>query len=149
MTLSLRPAVLDDAERIFAWRNSEEVRRVSFDQREIGWEEHLRWLHGVLANPDRHLLIAEQDGEPVGVLRFDVAEDAAEVSVFLAPGLSGKGLGTAVLRSGVQWARERLGGVARLTARVRPGNEASLRVFGKAGFSETYRVFELNMAGKQ
>lgn len=149
MTLSLRPAALDDAQRIFAWRNSEEVRRVSLTEREIEWGEHLSWLRGVLANPERHLLIAEQDGVPVGVLRFDVAEEDAEVSVFLAPGLSGKGLGTAVLQSGVQWAKERLAGVARLKARIRAGNEASLRVFGKAGFSEAYRVFELNMAGDQ
>lgn len=149
MMLNLRPATLDDAQRVFAWRNSEEVRRFSISNREIGWDEHFSWFQGVLENPQRHMFVAEREGEPVGVFRLDWADGRAEVSIFLAPGMSGQGLGAAILHLGIGWARENLAGVTKLIARIKAQNEASLHLFGKVGFEEAYRVFELDMVKKK
>ena len=145
MNLCLRPAVEADAERVYSWRNHPLVRRASLDTREIPWEEHLAWFRRALESAERRLLIAEQDESPVGVLRFDVKEEQAEISIYLDPGRTGQGLGTAMLRAGVEWARGKLQGVKVLSARIRPDNPGSLKAFEKAGFSESWRVYDMNL----
>ena len=88
-------------------------------------EEHQRWLREVLADPAQHLLVAEQDGQPIAVLRYGVTGLEAEVSVFLLPGLTGRGLGTAVLEEGNRWLRVHLPQLARIRARILADNTAS------------------------
>jgi len=147
MTLQLRRAVEGDAAKVFPWRNDETVRRVSLDTREIAWEEHRDWFCRTLERADRNLLIAEDGEMPVGVLRFDVEGDVAEISIFLDPKLVGRGYGSAMLREGATWARRNLVGVAILRAKVKPDNPASSRAFEKAGFAEAWRVYDLSLCG--
>lgn len=95
--LTLRPATLADAERLFAWRNDPATRAASVHDGEVAWEEHLAWLNSSLASLARDLLIAEEDGEPVGTVRID-RTDETEVSWTVAPGHRGKGYGAAMVR---------------------------------------------------
>ncbi len=145
MNISLRLARADDAERVFAWRNDPSVRSASFDSREIAWEEHRAWFLRTLERVDRSLLIAEQEEKPVGVVRFDVVDEVVEVSIFLDPALTGQGYGTTMLREGVTWVRRNLAGVHTLRAKVKPDNPASMKIFENAGFSESLRVYDLNL----
>jgi RimJ/RimL family protein N-acetyltransferase len=72
---------------------------------------------------------------PVGTVRLDRrAPDEAEVSITIAPGARGRGLARPAIELGVEHARATWG-VARLTARIRPENAASLRAFAAAGFA--------------
>ena len=48
----------------------------------VSWPTHRAWFEIALVDPDRRVLIGEADGEPVGVLRFDVVEDEATASVY-------------------------------------------------------------------
>jgi UDP-2,4-diacetamido-2,4,6-trideoxy-beta-L-altropyranose hydrolase len=132
--VSLRRATLDDQARLLAWRNAPEVRAASFDPRMLTREEHQRWLRAVLADPARHLLVAELGGQPVAVLRYDVAGAEAEVSIFLLPGLAGRGIGTAVLRAGSRWLQGVLPQTGSVRARILPSNPASRAAFRKAGY---------------
>lgn len=145
MMLHLRPAVEADAERVFPWRNDPAVRGASLDPREIAWEDHRAWFRTTLERADRRLLVAESEGVAVGVLRFDLDGMQAEISIYLDPAKIGRGLGTAVLLAGVEWAKRNLSGVRALTARVRPDNPVSLKVFEKAGFAESWRVYDLKL----
>jgi len=145
MMLQLRRAEEGDAARVFSWRNDESVRRVSLDPGEIAWEEHSDWFRCSIERSDRSLLIAEDGETPVGVLRFDVAGEVAEISIFLNPELVGRGYGTAMLREGTAWARLNLAGVKTLRAKIRPDNPASSHAFEKAGFAEVWHVYDLNL----
>jgi RimJ/RimL family protein N-acetyltransferase len=132
--ITLRPARPDDAPRLFAWANDPVTRAASFGRAPIAWEEHVTWLAAVLGDPDRRLWIAEEAGEPVGQLRVDRTPDGVgTVSIGLAPGVRGRGLGRTVLRAGIAAAVRELG-IGRARAVVMAANEPSRRLFEGAGF---------------
>ncbi len=53
----VRSAELEDAHRVFPWRNAVEVRRHSVDARPLDLGDHLAWFGRTLADPWRRLLI--------------------------------------------------------------------------------------------
>lgn len=134
--IRLRPANRDDAASLHDWRNHPVVRAVSRSAEKIEYAQHLRWLDAVLADPDRYLLIGQRDGQPVGVLRFDVEQDAAEVSIYLTPERIGRGEGAALLLAGEAWLRAERPAVRCLNAWVNTGNGASQRLFERCGYDQ-------------
>lgn len=148
--LVLRPASAEDGAALFAWRNHPDTRAHAFDSAAIDPDTHARWLSGVLADPGRSLLIGEDAGRPVGVLRYDV--DAGEpslalVSIYLVPGLAGRGYGTRLLLAGERWLAAHRPGVTRLEAAIRAGNDASLGAFRAAGYLPRHAVLGKEIDG--
>lgn len=130
----LRPAGADDAVAVWSWRQDADTRAASFSGGDIALDDHLAWFADGLVDDRRRLYIVEAAGVPAGVVRFDGHGDGRwEISINLAPGARGAGLGAPAIDAGVA----RLAGdetVSEVTARVRPTNEASLRAFRRAGF---------------
>ncbi|ASU40580.1 UDP-2,4-diacetamido-2,4,6-trideoxy-beta-L-altropyranose hydrolase [Herbaspirillum sp. meg3] len=139
--VSLRPAIGDDCERLFAWRNDPAVRRSSFNQDPLEWESHARWFEATLRRPDRILLVAEMEGDGGGVLRYDLDGYSATVSVYLAPDSMGKGLGAHLLATGSSWMEQHHPQIVELIAAVMPDNKASISAFLKAGFDMKHFIF--------
>ncbi len=138
-SIELRPASLADAELLLRWRNDPGVREASRTTAAVEPAEHESWLHEVIADPDRVLLIAELEGDPIGQVRFDRRTgDEREISVSLAATRRGSGLGTELIRLGTQWLQSEMGPVP-VIAEVRDGNDASMRAFRAAGFREAGR----------
>lgn len=129
--VTLRAATAADADLLLAWRNDPATRAASFTTGEVDPAGHRAWLAARLADPACSVWIAEQDGTPIGQVRLDGDADEAEISVGLAPEARGRGLGAAVIAKACA-----AGAAATVLARVRPGNEASLRAFRQAGFSD-------------
>lgn len=132
--VDLRHATLRDAELLHRWRNDPSVRAVSHTTDEIPWETHVRWLESSLARGDRHVLVAERRGRPLGTLRFDVSGDRATVSIAVDPALHGSGLGPAILDAGDAWLKANDARVRTCRAEIRDGNDASVRAFLAAGY---------------
>ena len=133
--LGLRPARADDAAWLFDWANDPATRAASFDRAPIPWPDHVAWLAAVLAAPDRRLWIAEEAGVPVGQVRVDRGPDGlGVVSIGLAPGARGRGLGRVALQMGIAAATRELG-IRRARAVVMATNVASRRLFEGAGFT--------------
>lgn len=132
--VQLRRACMQDAALLHRWRNDPSVRAVSHSMDEIPWDTHVRWLEASLQNGDRHVLIAERHGLPVGTLRFDVSADSATVSIAVEPRLHGAGLGPAILEAGDRWLGIHDSRVRLCRAEIRAGNEASARAFTAAGY---------------
>ncbi|MCS6802856.1 MAG: UDP-2,4-diacetamido-2,4,6-trideoxy-beta-L-altropyranose hydrolase [Chloroflexota bacterium] len=129
--LRLRPANSEDCDLVYQINAHPAVRRWSFTSGAIALEEHRRWFAAKLADPACLLFVAEENGEPVGVLRYDLAGDEATVSIAIDPQRQGRGYGTAVLQAGSAL----LGGRAvRVRALIKPDNVASIRVFTSAGY---------------
>jgi RimJ/RimL family protein N-acetyltransferase len=122
---------------VWEWRNDPVTRAVSVTTSEVPWAGHSSWFEAVLADPSRHLLVGSCGDERVGVVRFDALGPGAwEVSVNLAPGARGRGLAVPLLRAGRAW----LGGherVESVKALVSDSNEASLRTFRSAGYTQS------------
>ncbi|MFN8535694.1 MAG: UDP-2,4-diacetamido-2,4,6-trideoxy-beta-L-altropyranose hydrolase [Dehalococcoidia bacterium] len=129
--VTLRQAGPDDQALVYAINNHPAVRRWSFSTGSIAWEDHVRWFAGKLADPRCLLYIAEDECEPVGLLRLELRGDEATVSVGVDPGWHGRGYGTAILRAGLAAV---VGRAATLRAVIKPENAASIRAFTSAGY---------------
>lgn len=135
-SLTLRPGTADDADRLLAWRNDPTTRAMSGDTGEIDRATHVAWLGRRLADPDTRLFIAEAGGEAAGYVRFDGRDGGGcEVSIALAPDHRGQGLARPMLGEGCRLIRAERP-QRPITARVRPGNAASNRLFLACGFIE-------------
>ncbi len=139
--LQLRPATADDCDAIWAWRNAEQVRRFSGDSAAIPLERHRAWYAGVLADPERLLLVGEIGGQPAGVLRYDRKQGQATVSVYLTPAFLGQGIGASLVAAGSAHAARHWPQLERIEALVRPQNAASAAVFAAAGFAHEFEMF--------
>jgi UDP-2,4-diacetamido-2,4,6-trideoxy-beta-L-altropyranose hydrolase len=142
--IHVRPARPEDREAIYQWRNHPDTRAQSFDSAAISRQGHERWFAAVLADPTRHLLIGEEAGRPLGVLRYDAGMETpslAVVSLYLVPGLAGRGYGTRLLLAGNRWLAERHPEMATLEAAIGVGNAASLGAFRAAGFTPHHAVY--------
>jgi UDP-2,4-diacetamido-2,4,6-trideoxy-beta-L-altropyranose hydrolase len=140
--IQVREATAGDARAMFEWRNHESVRRMSHRSAPVTWAEHEAWLEAVAADANRILLIGERHGRPVGVVRFDLDDTHAEVSIYRVPSPDGRGLGTALLRAAERWLATRRPDVRRLSADVLEGNEPSHRLFRSAGYRTRVRTYE-------
>jgi len=128
--IALRPASMDDAEVLWLWRNDPVTRRQSRNPDAIAWKDHIRWLGPILADPRRVLLIAEQNGTGVGMVRFDPLEPGGhEVSISVASEHRGSGIGKAILKAGCAQIR-----TTAINAFVQAGNKPSRRMFESLEF---------------
>jgi pseudaminic acid synthase len=132
--VSLQRATAAHGPFLLDLRNDEATVRASLVSRPAEEAEHVLWLESTLAMKERVLWVAHlPTGEPVGQLRLDMRPHGlAEVSLAVASGFRGRGIAAALLRLAEDKARER--GVQTLTATIRGDNDASLRVFRRAGY---------------
>lgn len=144
--VTTRRAMIDDAAMILAWRNDPYVRSVSRDKRVIEWKAHLAWFERIIASPDHLLLIAEKNGLPVGVVRFDrLSDHRHEISLYLNPVVAGRRLGLAMISVAQQaLSREQARDLV-ILAETLPGNAVSQRLFRSAGYTQSGDHFELQL----
>jgi UDP-2,4-diacetamido-2,4,6-trideoxy-beta-L-altropyranose hydrolase len=141
LPISLRRAGKEDRDRLLAWRNHEENRRFSFSTATIDPETHNNWFAHTLAYPGRVLLIGELASRPVGVLRYDLNQNEALVSIYMVPGEHGHGHGAPLLEAGTRWLRKHHPEVGRIKAEILSANLPARKVFAEAGFNEQFATF--------
>ncbi len=132
-SLGLRPAETGDVLRLYKWANDPATRAASFSSAPIAWEAHQRWFAERLADPSSRLFILSDGETPAAIARFSIEHQEATISVLVAPGRRGSGLGAPViLRASHECFRA--SGVQRIVAFIRPENAASRSVFVRAGY---------------
>lgn len=132
--LRYRPATRADSDTLLVWRNDPEVREMSRSTEPVEREHHEAWLAGALADPDRALLVVEDAGKPAGTVRFDREGDHAEISVTVAPGRRGGGVGSRAIREAAELELAARPSLRLIIAEVHERNVRSLRAFEKAGY---------------
>lgn len=132
--IEIRVARLDDSESLFEWRNHPAIRMASRNPELINREDHQKWFASVQASPDKLLLIGQREGLPVGVVRFDIQGDTAEVSIYLVPNIQQPGQGRELLQSAEKWLTANRPGLNKISAYVLGGNERSQYLFAGAGY---------------
>jgi UDP-2,4-diacetamido-2,4,6-trideoxy-beta-L-altropyranose hydrolase len=132
--IELRGATQGDSKLLFEWRNHPSIRAISINSDPIPWESHQQWFDKVLQDANRPLYIAEQAGTAVGVIRFEIDNTQAVVSLYLAPDKNGRGLGTQLLLLGEQQLLQGRPEILKIVATVLEGNEASHRLFRRCGY---------------
>ena len=140
--ISVRRANASDIRNIYRWRNDPSIRRHCGNPRQIAWKEHARWFEESLQRTDRLLFVGECNTLPAGVVRFDLLEGgAAEVSLYLAPELVGKGYGRALLEAGERELHRHHPDTGEIRAQVLVENTASGKLFRSAGYRRIREMF--------
>ncbi len=133
--LSLRFARSEDKKTLFRWRNIEEIVALSSSRRHVTWDEHSAWFDQALMGDRCIILIVEAKGEPIGLVRFDSrGNDGSIISIYLIPGETGKGRGTALIQAACNRAITAWPHLQWVEAKIRSDNERSIVVFRRAGF---------------
>jgi len=127
--IEIRRATENDSGKLFEWRNHPSIRAASRNSGSIDWDSHCSWLSAVLADKDRELLVGYIGDEPIGVVRFDKAEDAAEISIYLVPEAGFTGQGRSLLLSAERWLKDHRPDIQKILAEVLGSNPASQKLF--------------------
>lgn len=131
----LRRVRSDDVDLVREWRNDEDAVRFSVNGRRVSPDEHARWFADQMRNSERLFWIAEEHGDPVGQVRVDVRDREGTVSIVVAPGQRGRGMGTSILRALLSEMAHHPE-VDTLIALAHQDNAASLRAFERSGFRD-------------
>jgi RimJ/RimL family protein N-acetyltransferase len=143
----LRRALLDDCYDVWQWNFAPDVRELSRDPRVVTFVEHARWYEQRLARGEP-MWIIEDRGVGCGVVRIDLLAHGSSafgssgaagrfaglgeygrISIALAAGARGRGLGQRAIREAcAAW-----GGP--VVAEIRIDNEASQACFEACGFA--------------
>lgn len=92
-----------------------------------------RRLREGIDQPGTAMFVAEAGGEPIGMLRIDKAGyGVAELGMLVAAAWRRRGVGSALLRAGIAWARE--AGAHKVTLQVWPHNQAAISLYERFGF---------------
>jgi len=95
--MPLRAANIDDAKCVLNILRSSRNEFLPYAKSVHTIEQDLRWISKQLI-PSGSVVIAECDGEPVGVLATSVSDGVAWINqLYIAPGYIGKGHGTQLL----------------------------------------------------
>jgi len=128
-TIKMRLAEDSDSMRIFTWRNHPRVRSNSRSTDEVSWPDHERWFDQRSGKVNQPILIGEVKGEPIGVVRFDISDGVAEVSIYLVPDSGKSGLGRGLLSQAERWLRKHHPNLTAIRARVLSQNIPSRKLF--------------------
>ena len=141
--ISLKKTSINDLEKLFLWRNHIDIRNVSKNKNKIDFESHKIWFMKVLNDPSKHIFIAYDsiENEDLGVLRFDIVNKVAEISVYLNPEKTHpSGLGTKILKSGENWLLENTD-IEIIKAIVLSENKISKKFFEKNNYTEEHSAY--------
>jgi UDP-2,4-diacetamido-2,4,6-trideoxy-beta-L-altropyranose hydrolase len=141
--LYIREAIFTDANITWSWRNNKLTRQYFFNDIEIKIDDHIKWWCESLDSKERKLLLGFLSGIPIGVVRFDFENTcSANISIYLNPDLTGKGLGKRLMLEAEKWFSAKFNLVTKLTAEVKIENQISERMFIACGFKRDYIVFK-------
>jgi UDP-2,4-diacetamido-2,4,6-trideoxy-beta-L-altropyranose hydrolase len=127
--IKMRQAVEADSKNIFEWRNNPKIRKASKNSDPISWEGHRRWFDAVLTDKSFELIIGSLEEKVVGVVRFDIKDDASEVSIYLVPDGGFSGYGSSLLLSAEQWLKKNRPEIRTIKANVLGENGISQNLF--------------------
>ena len=130
----IRPMQASDLDMVLAWRNHPDIRRHMLTQHLITTEEHRRWFERASDDPQRHIMLVQDLGQPFGLVHFSGVQPnaSAEWGFYLAPDAP-KGSGRRLGASALNFAFATLH-VHKLCGQVLAGNAVSIRFHERLGF---------------
>lgn len=132
--LTLRPATIADARRLWLWRNDPRAREMFGDSQPVSWDTHELWFKSRLTDPNTRIFVVEAFDRPCGYVRFHVElTGTATVSIAMARHVRGLGYGTTALALACREVFEQRFCEC-IEALVKRVNAASQQVFLKSGF---------------
>lgn len=132
--LKLRSAHNRDCKLLWKWASEPNVRLHSFSSNSISWNEHINWFSSKLKASNCKLYIAmNKQYIPIGVIRYDLGQSEATVSITIGSQYRGLGYGSKLI-SLASSTLLKTSDIRKINAYIQPENQTSVRAFLKAGF---------------
>ena len=137
--IKLEEPNLEDCKKIWHWRNYEETRKITGNNRFIPWEEHYKWFQNSLLNKNRIILIAKEEEKSIGVVRFDKnpMNYQFEIGINVDPDEMKKGYGKIILDKSLKFINNKYDSELIIIAKIKELNIPSKALFLGAGFKES------------
>ena len=133
----LRYAKITDLQTTFGWINNPIIREFSFNKNKVSLKDHAIWFFTTLENHNCEYYLLEVQGTSAGTIRFDIEEDgSARINYLLDPNFTGKGLGTYLLKEGINFLQENRPLVTKVYGHVFKENIGSVKIFEKLFFQK-------------
>lgn len=133
----LREATIDDAKKLFDWRNDKITRKNSFNQDMIGWDEHCNWLKQTLKLNEILIYILMINDVPVGTIRGKIEKNKCIISFSIDKNYRKQGYGKLILLLFEENMINNYEAGIFLIGFVKQENIASQKTFLKAGYIKT------------
>lgn len=146
--LYLRKAEISDIDLYYEWANDPVVRSNSFNTEHIPYEEHVNWYNKAMNSSDVAMFVLMKDQIPIGQIRINISDSAAEISYSISSEFRGNGYGGKIVSLLLDRIINEMPAIRIIRARVKPENTASVRVFLKEGFVQSGMVFEREIERK-
>ena len=133
---NIRKANENDSRDIFEWRNDELTRQMSHTTDLVEWDGHSAWFAASVANTKRLLVICEDEStdEKVAIVRFDIEDERALISINLSPKMRGKGKAKGCLKDAISFFKKYFSNVRFIDAEIKTINIPSQQSFMGVGF---------------
>ncbi len=128
----LRPLVCFDRDKIYEWRNREDILSLGTLKFPVSREEHDKWYDTLYKSPSKLGWII---GNDEGFIRLERHGDTATLSVYLLTEFRGRGKGVPAIKQACKEAFAKWP-VDTIHAYIREDNERSIKAFTRAGFIE-------------
>jgi len=133
LEIKYRKVNADDLLLVFNWANEPTVRNNSYHSQFISLEEHTNWFKQKLQEKNSLIYIAEIDNEPAGMVRFEIAEEHAIVSIIVDQNFRGMSLASVFLEDCSKYYFDK--NSKPILACIKSDNLASIHAFRKANYS--------------
>jgi len=134
--IRLRKAEKSDCKDLWLWRNDFEVRKWSFSQKEISYQDHRQWFLARIKDPAVFIYIGEdQNCRKLGQVRFEPdGSGQSRISINLNPELMGKGYGPLLISEASSAYLSAQSRCLEIRAEIMAENIVSQKAFVKAGY---------------
>ncbi len=128
-------ATINDMKAVFDLSNDELVRKNSFNQEEISWENHQTWYKNKLQDDNcLFFLIKNSSNNLISQVRFDkIASDKGIISISVSSKFRNKGYGVKILKLLSEKILKE-NAIKQIDAYIKKENVASTIIFEKAGY---------------
>lgn len=141
--LKIRKVMHSDCEILFQWRNNPAIYKYALNPKAVEHAEHIAWFEMALKNSKCFFYLGLIDNSPCGSIRYQLNDDLneAEVSISIAPEFWGKGIAYKMMDIAEKELIKEVA-VNIIHATVLNENEASMKLFNKAGFVPNITKFK-------
>ncbi len=131
--ISIRKIKLSDSKEIWKWRNDTQTRSMFKEKDYVDFKEHKRWFNKKFKDKNCYFYIGETQNLKAGVVRIDINDRNAEVSINLNPKFRGISISQTLLKDSINNFLSKNPNYD-LVANINKKNKPSIKIFTNLGF---------------
>jgi len=136
LDITLKPASKKACDLLFNWANDEDVRKNSFTNDKILYEDHIKWFNNKISSDKCFIFILYFGEIPAGQIRIDMESGTGVISYSIDKDFRGKGLSEIMLSQLETEVKKSIKYINNLVGYVKFGNITSQKVFKKLKYEK-------------